>query len=289
MNKKEIFKSIPLESADLHTHTYYSDGLLSVKDLLTFSSNRGIKTLSITDHDGIRALREARSLAKNYDISLISGIEFSTVYKGEKELHILGYLFDPENETMKDTVKWVLRQREERNGKLFSLMKEEGLDISEKDFEGVSYKDYVGKPIIADKLMEKGYIKERREAFTEGRYFDSASWQGVKKERLKTEEAVKRIKDAGGLSFLAHPSKIRGLGERESEEFLCNLKDLLTDLKADGLMGLECYYPHHTLKETGDFLKLSLELDLLVSRGSDFHGNRKDKTTDWFGRIWEES
>ena len=129
MDIREVFKEIDLETADLHTHTYYSDGLLSVTDLLSFSKSRGIKTLSITDHDGIKALREADSLKEKYDITLISGIELSTIHNDILELHILGYLFDPENTVMKDTVKWVLDQREERNERLFSLMQKEGLHI----------------------------------------------------------------------------------------------------------------------------------------------------------------
>ena len=267
------FSCIELEHADLHTHSHYSDGCFSVPEVLRKAQERGAKVVSLTDHDGVRGLQEARETAEQLcDLRFVPGIEFSAEGPGGEELHILGYFIDWENPWFRRTVEWVRAQRQDRNHRLFQVITREGYPISEEDFSGISNYDYIGKPLVARKMVEKGYIKDSREAFSPGKFFESESWKKVKKKKLSSKEAIEKIREAGGAAVLAHPVKIKQLGERGSGEFWNTLEQLLRRLQEQGLYGLECYYPEHTEDEVERLLCLAEKLGLKASKGSDLHG-----------------
>lgn len=267
------FSRIELEHADLHTHSHYSDGCFSVPEVLQKSKERGAKVVSLTDHDGVGGLEEARDTAEQLrDLVFVPGVEFSVEGPEGEELHVLGYFMNWENPSFRNMVEWVRTQRQDRNRRLFQVMTREGYPISEEDFSGISNYDYIGKPLIARKMVEKGYIKDSREAFSPGRFFESENWKEVKKKKLSSKEAVEKIRQAGGAAVLAHPVKIKQLGEPGTPEFWGVLEQLLGRLQEQGLYGLECYYPEHTSDEVARLLALAEKLGLKASKGSDFHG-----------------
>lgn len=265
-------RDIDLKSADLHVHSNRSDGVLSIGDVVEEIKKQGTTIMAITDHDGVYGVKEAKKIAADIGgIKVIPGIEFSASGPRGEELHILGYFIDTDNPSLTKLIDDVRGARRERNVKLYEVLTEMGLDISENDFSGIPNEGYVGKPLIARKLVEKGLLKNFSEAFKDGKYLDSKEIRSIKKRKASAEEIIRVIKEAGGLSVLAHPMKIKRIGLRGSEEFWSYLEDLTRQLKDYGLGGLECFYPSHTQEEEEKILDMAGELDLFVTRGTDFH------------------
>jgi predicted metal-dependent phosphoesterase TrpH len=265
-------KNMDLENADLHVHSNRSDGVLSIGDVVEEIKRQGTTIMAITDHDGVYGVKEAKKIAENIGgIKVIPGIEFSASGPGGEELHILGYFIDTDNPGLTQLIDDVRGARRERNVKLYEALREMGLHISEDDFSGQPNEGYVGKPLIARKLVEKGLLKNFSEAFKAGKYLDSKEIRGIKKRKASAEEIIRVIKEAGGVSVLAHPMKIKRIGLRGSEAFWSYLENLTLQLKGYGLGGLECFYPSHTQEEKEKILDMAESLDLFVTRGSDFH------------------
>ena len=287
MDSTRLFKEMDNSRTDLHIHSYYSDGLFSPQEIMDSLYKIGYRTLSITDHDGLKGSKEALALNTKENLRIIPGAEFSVEGPEGLGLHILAYLFNSEDRGLNQVIEEVRRNREERNLRLFDLMGREGIDLSLEDFAGMSNEDYVGKPLMAAKLKEKAYIKNYEDAFVSpGKYFQSPAWQAVKKKKLRVEKLIKVVMEAGGICFLAHPVKIDGLGQRASKDFWDSLDFLLSYLKGIGLSGLEAYYPLHEKEETESFLRMADRHGLLVSRGSDFHGKKNIPFLDLYGKIW---
>ena len=133
----------------------------------------------------------------------------------------------------------------------------------------------MGKPNIARALVKAGYIAEVSDAWTPGKLFNAPEVKAIHKEKMKTEDAIKLLQQAGGMAVLAHPGKIKGLGKRDSEEYWNNLDQLIRTLKKAGLKGMECVYPSHTEEEKWKFVQLASKYHLHVTEGSDFHGDRR--------------
>lgn len=265
-------RNIDLKHADLHVHSNRSDGVLSIKDVVEEIKRQGTTIMAITDHDGVNGVKEAKKAAEILGgIKVIPGIEFSANGPGGEELHILGYYIDLENSALKQTIEEARTSRSERNIKLYDALTEMGLPISEDDFVGIPNEGYVGKPLIARKLVEKGFLRKFSDAFKDGKYLDTKEIRSIKKKKASAAEIIKVIHEAGGESVLAHPMKIKKIGLRGSDEFWNNLESLTKRLKEYGLDGLECFYPSHTEEEKDKILQLADSLDLFVTKGSDFH------------------
>ncbi|MEG0662330.1 MAG: hypothetical protein RR472_03550, partial [Anaerovoracaceae bacterium] len=130
--------------------------------------------------------------------------------------------------------------------------------------------DFIGKPMIARAMVNKGYIQETGDAFSG--IFATEKLRAIKKKKISEKEAIKLILDAGGIPVLAHPALIRGLGQRETAEFYAHLDCLLGRLKKLGLKGIECYYPQHSEEEQLAFVHLAEKYHLHITTGSDYHG-----------------
>jgi len=272
MSKVDL-KKIDLNKSDMHMHSSCSDGLLSPSDLVHRAKEMGLETIAITDHDLVDGLKEAMdAAAESGDITVVPGIELSTEGPEQSELHILGYYIDPDDGELKSTIAFLRKSRKDRNRNLFDALKSQGIHIDEGDFENVPAGGYIGKPMIAKKLIEKGLINHIPQAFERGRFLESPVIRAVKKEKLSAKDAIRIIINAGGDPVLAHPMKIRDIGARGSEEFWKNLNRFLEILAGWGLEGLECYYPDHTDHEIELLKSLAHQHQLLVTKGTDFHG-----------------
>lgn len=268
----KTIRDIDLKDADLHVHSNRSDGVLSIKEVIEEIKRQGTTIMAITDHDGVNGVKEAQRVAEILGgITVIPGIEFSANGPGGEEVHILGYFIDLENPDLKQVIEDARAARSERNVKLYEALTEMGLAISEDDFSGLPNEGYVGKPLIARKLVEKGFIRKFSDAFKDGKYLDTKKIRSIKKKKASAQEIIKVINEAGGESVLAHPMKIKKIGLRGSEEFWGNLESLTKRLKEYGLSGLECFYPSHTEEEKDKILQLAESLDLFVTKGTDFH------------------
>lgn len=257
--------SEPVEDfrADLHCHSFCSDGSMSPKELVDSALQEGLKALSITDHDTIEAYSEVSSYAKERGLILGPGVELSTEHK-KQSVHILGYDFSIESESLKAYCVRQQKKRVLRNKEILERLRRVRIIIEEKDLEilhpNISTQ---GRPHIAAALVQKGYVRSIQEAFQ--LYIGDKGCCFVPGERFSVEEAIAVLHQAGGKAFLAHPSLF------SDATFARNLLLL-------GFDGIECYYGRATPHRGNNWLKLARERDLLISGGSDFHGNNRPQS-----------
>ena len=261
-----------IHDVDLHIHTYYSDGESSPAEIVKTAAKTGLRAIAITDHDGTGGVKEAAAAGREAGIEVISGIELATEMKNGTGLHILGYGFDPDDHDLDHVLGELAERRDRRNRRLINVLNEMGFDISLDELEKGRMGGFIGKPVIARALSDKGYIETYEEAFRGDRIFGSPEARAVKKDKLQAAEAIKLINSAGGIAVLAHPVQTRHIGDPGSEEFYINIEKIISQLKEQGLGGLECYHPDQDTVQTGRFIELADRYDLSITRGSDFHG-----------------
>lgn len=257
---------------DLHIHTTYSDGTMKPVDIVKMYQQQEYGLIAITDHDGIDGVKEAQIAGEALELQVITGVEFGTVFGDDTELHILGYYFDLDNEALNERLRSIREARRVRNKKLLEVFQNMGYDITEEDLKQRPGQTYIGKPNFALAFVKKGYVEKPNDAFAPGKFIDSPEAQAVKKERVSSEEAIALIKGAGGIAVLAHPMKIKNIGEKGSEEFFDNLDKILRPLKKAGLGGLECFHPSAEHEQALRLVKLAEKYKLHITEGSDYHG-----------------
>ena len=272
---------------DLHLHTYYSDGTMSPDSLVRMAKENGVKTIAITDHDGMGGLAEGIQAGKHYGVNVIPGIELSTEDEEGIYMHILGYGFDWTNEILRAEIEEIRRKRVERNEKLLSALREIGCDLSKEDLQLRKDQDYVGKPTFALALMRRGYVSSPTEAFKEGQFMRSDLVRRIHREKISAQKAITLILEAGGIPVLAHPMKISHLKKDDDAEFFVRLDQQLAKLKNWGMKGMECFYSSHLPEEVDQLVRLAKKHQFIITAGSDFHGVEFDKNIA-IGRFWTD-
>jgi 3',5'-nucleoside bisphosphate phosphatase len=257
---------------DLHTHSTVSDGSLSPEELVRHAKAAGLSAIALTDHDTIAGVEEAVKEGLSIGIEVIAGVEISVDYK--PEMHILGYFFNNSSENLNETLKKLRENRTERNPKIIRKLNELGFNLTIEEVEAEAKGSVVGRPHIAMVLVKKGYVRSTEDAFE--RFLAGGRPAYFKKDKLGPEEGIHAILNGGGVPVLAHPIFL-GLGLKE-------LDVLLGDLKKAGLKGIEALYVENTTDDTGNLLRLALKHNLLVTGGSDFHGNFKANIEIGVGR-----
>jgi hypothetical protein len=250
-------------SADLHIHTTFSDGSNKPEEIVDMANKNNITTIAISDHDTLDGINPALEHARDKDIEVIPAIEFST-FEGKAEIHILGYFIDHENELLREKVKKIFDSRKIRAQKMVELLNKQNVNITYEEVKDMASDDYIGRPHIAKLMVKRGYINEMKDAFTD-QYIGNGGKAYVEKYKLSPKEAIDLILKAGGIPVLAHPVFINH-GEAMDKEDIKALKD-------DGLLGIEVYHSKHHEKTKKTYKKIALELDLLITGGSDFHGD----------------
>jgi hypothetical protein len=251
---------------DLHTHTTYSDGSLTPAELIKRAFGEGIKLIAITDHDNISGIKEALEEGKKFGIKVIPGVEISIDYNAAT-FHLCGYFIDTSDESLNKKLKFIQNAREERNSKIIGKLNELGIDITMEEVRKVAGSEQIGRPHFAKVLAKRNYAKNSKEAFT--RYLAKGKPGYVDRKRLKLDEAVSIIEGAGGVPVIAHPAQV---GLKSPNEY----KEFFSKLKCAGVVGVEAYSSHHSEKENLLFHFLSNELRMLVTGGSDFHGDMEE-------------
>lgn len=246
-----------LESSwvDLHMHSTYSDGEHSVEELLAMGQKKGLRAMSITDHDTLDGYLEAKDLADKYSIELVSGVEIS-VFIEDSELHILGYLFDARNLNLNLKLSELQEKRKIRAQNIVNKLAQKGAPISlDRVFEKARGSS-IGRPHIAEVLVEEEYVANFAEAFDKYIHADFVKEFDVYKPT--PAEAIRLLTEAGGVAVLAHPAKY-------------NRDDLIPKLVEWGLHGIEVYTPGTDRKQSNHYKKLAKSYNLICSGGSDFH------------------
>ena len=246
--------------ADLHVHTFFSDGTSSPEEVVKLAAAKNISALAITDHDTVDGYEPAREAGSALGVEVITGIELTAGYEGN-EVHILGYLFDPAHRKLLKELKRSKENRRVRVLRMVSNLNAIGVDITAEEVFAFSGEGAVGRMHIARALQKNGAVSSVGEAFE--KYIGDDSQAYVCGFRLSPEEAVKLILGTGGVPVLTHPYSLRA-GD-----------SLIRELAAAGLMGLEVYYPEHTAQMRGKYVSIAKELGLLATGGSDYHGKAK--------------
>ena len=257
--KKPLNRSI-----DLHTHSTESDGTLTPQELMYHAKEIGLSAIALTDHDTTNGIAKARSAAEKLGLELVPGIELSTDYQGQ-EVHILGYYIDENNSNFHARLQDFIDGRDKRNQKMVSLLQQEGFDIT---IEALSHEypdSVITRAHFARYLVEHGYVKNRETVFA--RYLGDNCRCYVPREKITPFEAIKLIQTGDGLAFFAHPVLCHMNYDR--------LRLFINDLKDAGLAGIEAIYSMNTPGDERNMLKIASEFDLLISGGSDFHGENK--------------
>ena len=272
---------------DLHMHSTFSDGVFTPDELVKMRKDEGYDVVAVTDHDGAKGVKEALAAGEKYGVKVVPGIEIGTVMnvsdiipeacdksmnKGEVELHILGYNIDPDNKALCDQMQKIKDFRDERNRKLLWYFQEKGFDIKYDDLIRTPGQEYVAKPDFAWVFVNRGYVQNVTEAFRSEKFLAAKAVQRLKQMPYPTGDAIKLIQGAGGAAVLAHPMKIKGIGEKGSDEFFDNLIRLITRLKEMGLAGLEISHPSATPEDSERLVDISHRTGLKITMGSDYHG-----------------
>lgn len=254
---------------DLHVHTTASDGSFSPLEVVTHARETGLAAISITDHDTVDGVREILSAGIPADLKFITGVELSSTppdpYRSKGSFHILGYGIDPESRLLKEALSSLQLQRETRNPKMVMRLNDLGVAITLAEVEAEAGGAGVGRPHMASVMVRKKQVGSVQEAFD--RYLANGRPAYVEKGRIDFKNAVSLIRAAGGLPVLAHPVTV-GLPPDE-------LEGLIADLARQGLAGVEAYYSTHPPEFTRFLLSCAESLGLLVTGGSDFHGEYK--------------
>lgn len=248
---------------DLHIHSTASDGSDAPREVVEKAARLGLKAIALTDHDTLDGLTEAEQAAKAAGIKFIPGCELST----SNELgsfHILGLWAPQDNQDLNNFINMVREKRVKRNEAMVAKLQNLGFDISMAEILAQT-NGAGGRPHMAELLLQKGYVKDRAEAFA--KYIGKDGLAYVPKNSPDPAQTVELLDRAGATVILAHP--------------LLNpvpvdvLENFIKKLAEHGLSGLEALHSSHTPKQREYLRKLAAANNLVISGGSDYHGKPK--------------
>jgi predicted metal-dependent phosphoesterase TrpH len=244
---------------DLHIHTTASDGMLEPEDVVREAARAGLGCIAVTDHDSDRGVRPAQAEGRRLGIPVIAGAEFTAEYPGE--LHILAYGMALDSGAWKAFSAEQRARRAERNTRMLERIDALGLDIPEA-LRPWNVPGEYGRMHMALGLVETGCASSVQDAFD--RYLGIGAPAYVKRRKFAPAEIIAAVKEAEGFAVLAHPGR---MGEPRGK-----LREIVLELKRDGLEGLEAFYPLHGPEEAAFFRELAESAGLVCTYGSDWHG-----------------
>jgi predicted metal-dependent phosphoesterase TrpH len=238
-------------------HSNYSDGVHPPAALVDMAREKGLVAIALADHDSLGGFAELTAAAANAGVEVLSAVELSCEHV-ERDLHVLGYGVDPEDDGLQGMLRKFRETRERRGVEIVEKLSRLGVRLDMGKVLARSGKRALGRPHIAEALVEGGHVKDFREAFA--RYLGEDAPAYVPKYKMSPADAVAHIHGARGLAFVAHPGY-----------YLENL-DAFHALLGEGFDGIEVLHPHHGVSAVERLRGIAAERRLLVSGGSDFHG-----------------
>ncbi len=256
-----------VKTIDLHAHTTASDGTYTPEALVDYAAKKALKALAVTDHDTVDGINRALNQAQQYpQLEIIPGIEYSTNSDICKpDIHILGYYIDPSDHHFTHKLKDIVDSRIHRNEKMIKRMQEAGMAITMADVTATSDDGVITRAHFAKAMVETGIVNRMSHAFD--RYIGDGKPFYIEREKVTQKMAIDMILENGGVPVLAHPV-LYGLS-------LKKLDILLTELVSYGLRGIEGIYTTYKTHETEYIKRLAKDHNLIVTGGSDFHGDIK--------------
>ncbi len=244
--------------ADLHIHSTASDGKLTPADVVLEAARRGLSFIALADHDCIDGIASAQATARAFPgLKVIPGVEISTDI-AEGEVHVLGYFIDYTDAEFNAALDRFKKSRLQRGEKMVAKLGKLGIHIDWQRVREIADGSSIGRPHIAQAMLEKGYVTSFQQAFSE--YLGHNRPAYVERDKMTPEEAVELIIKAEGLPVLAHPLTFP------------DPEALTAELKEGGLVGLETYYNGYTTEEINRLLMLAQKYELITTGGSDYHG-----------------
>jgi predicted metal-dependent phosphoesterase TrpH len=261
------------EFVDLHVHTSCSDGSFTPAEVVWRAVDVGLAAIAITDHDSVDGNAEAFAEGAQQGLEVIPGVELSCDFT-PTNVHVVGLFIDPTNQDLNEALADVREYRKRRNPKILAKLAEMGMPIDLDEVAAKAGGKTIGRPHIAEVMVEKGYVAEFKEAFEKYLAYNKPAY--VSRRRISAEEGIALIHAAGGVALLAHPG-VYALPPRI-------LDNMVFKLARVGLDGVEVYYSDHLPTDTALLKRLVDEYDLLASGGTDFHGSAKPGIEIGIGR-----
>ena len=248
------------DKIDLHMHTTLSDGHLTPTELVRLLHDRGVTVAAISDHDSTEGLDEAFEAAKKFpSLRLIPAIEISADHPTDDkaDVHVLGYFLDYHDEAFQARLREFRDSRERRGEMMVKRLVEAGYDIKWERVKEIAGDAGIGRPHIAQALVEGGYIAHQRDAFNG--ILDDDGIAFVERPHITIPESVALIRSVGGVAVLAHPL------------FVPQYEELLPKLPAMGVVGFEVQYAEFAADKRAELARFAEEYGMLQTGGSDYH------------------
>ena len=245
---------------DLHVHTFYSDGTFSPAEVVERAEALGLAAVGIADHDSTLGIPEALARAADLSVEVVPAVELSYTAHG-LDIHVLGYFIDYTHLGCLHTLARIREERFKRAVEMVKRLERMGVNLSMDDVKARAGKGAVGRPHIAEVMVNDGYVRSAGEAFV--RYIGYHSPAYVPKMEMSPREAFDLIRSVGGISVLAHPGTIAG-------------DEVIHELIAEGLEGIEVWHSKHDASTAARLREIATGHGLVVTGGSDCHGCRQD-------------
>lgn len=248
----------PPTLVDLHTHSTYSDGLLSPAALVREAAARGLRYLGLTDHDTVAGVPEAIAAGAQHGVAIIPGVELSTSLAGGEGVHLLGYFVDIADRALLDGLAAYAAARRERMTRMIERLRFIGAPVDEERIQDIAGHGTMGRPHLARALVEAGHASSVPDAFT--RYIGQGKPAYVPRPRIDPRDAIALVRGAGGVAVLAHPFSPGGV------------ESILDRLIPSGLRGMEVDYGEYSPEDRDTLRAIAARRGLIATGGSDFHG-----------------
>jgi 3',5'-nucleoside bisphosphate phosphatase len=248
-----------MKFADLHLHTFFSDGTFTPEELVLRAQKAGLACIALTDHDSVEGCDRAAAACANVQMDFIAGAELTAEHK-DTEVHILGYFLDTKNPVLLDRIAKFQAVRQNRINEMCTALNKLGIPLKAESVFALANCKSPGRPHVARALVKEKLIDNLDEAFD--RFLKKGKPAWVPKTKMSALESVELIHQAGGLAVMAHP----GLNRTD---------DIIPDLVDAGLDGIECFHTKHSTVMAERYLEIAEKYNLLVTGGSDCHGFSK--------------
>jgi len=249
---------------DLHTHSTASDGTLTPEALVELAAKKKLTAIALTDHDTVAGVPRAVEAGRKAGVEVVPGVEVS-VDSERGAVHLLGYFVRPDDPSLQAKLAQWCQARQQRARRIVERLEELGIGISYAQVAELAGSESIGRPHVARVLLGAKAVRSVEEAFE--RYLRRGRPAYVPREMPEAAEAIALIRSAGGVAVLAHPATLALKGT--------DLEARVKELHALGLDGLEVHWSGHSMRQRRDLLALAKKLSLLVTGGSDFHGDNK--------------
>jgi predicted metal-dependent phosphoesterase TrpH len=247
---------------DFHCHSTASDGRLTPTQLVDLAYAQGVRIFAITDHDSTEGIAEARRAASKYeDFTLIPGVELSTDVDDD-EVHILGYFESIDNPELQTALSEFRAGRFERGQKMVEKLTQLGMPLDWTRVLEIAGEAAIGRPHVAQALVEKGYVKSINEAFD--LYIGRDGPAYVDRRKMTPREAVETLRKFGSPAVMAHPTYVK------------DPEAVLREIVPLGLAGMEVYYKHYDELTVARMLQIAQKFGVLPLGGSDYHALQRD-------------